>query len=94
MNLFVSNISHSVNDGALRDLFSEIGQVTSVKIINDKYTGQSRGFGFVEMGSEADGQEAIKKLSNANFFGRNLVVSVARPKTDSRSSAASYFVKY
>ena len=94
MNLFVSNISHSVTDNALKELFSAIGEVTSAKIISDKFTGQSRGFGFVEMSNDADGQEAINKLGNADFFGRSLSVSVARPKTDSRPSRDSRFNKY
>jgi RNA recognition motif-containing protein len=81
MNLFVANISRTVQEDALRALFSEFGEVTSVKIIGDKYTGESKGFGFVEMSSENQGLEAIKKLTNAEFFGKKLVVSKARPKT-------------
>jgi RNA recognition motif-containing protein len=81
MNLFVTNISHSVKEDALKALFSEFGEVTSVKIIGDKYTGQSKGFGFVEMVDEAQGLNAITKLTNAEFFGRRLVVAKARPKT-------------
>jgi RNA recognition motif-containing protein len=81
MNLFVANISHSVKEDALKSLFTEFGEVSSVKIINDKYTGESKGFGFVEMLNDNEALEAIKKLTNANFFGRNLVVSKARPKT-------------
>jgi RNA recognition motif-containing protein len=81
MNLFVANISNSVKDDALKALFSEFGEVTSVKIINDKFTGQSKGFGFVEMSNDSQALDAIQKLTNANFFGKNLVVSKARPKT-------------
>jgi len=81
MNLFVANISRSVKDDALKALFAEFGEVTSVKIINDKYTGESKGFGFVEMRNDTQALDAIKKLTNANFFGRNLIVSKARPKT-------------
>ena len=80
MNLFVANISREVKDEALKALFSEFGEVTSVKIVNDKYTGESKGFGFVEMRNDNQALEAIKKLTNANFFGKNLVVSKARPK--------------
>jgi RNA recognition motif-containing protein len=82
MNLFVTNISHTVNEAALQALFSKLGQVLSVKIIADKYTGQSRGFGFVEMPVETEALDAIKKLTNAEFFGRKLTVSKARPKTE------------
>ena len=81
MNLFVANISRTVNEDALKALFSEFGQVQSVKIIGDKYTGESKGFGFVDMNDDTNALAAIKKLTNAEFFGRKLVVSRARPKT-------------
>ncbi len=83
MNLFVANISKSVKNDALQALFAEFGEVLSAKIITDKYTGESKGFGFVEMENDAQAMEAIKKLTNADFFGRSLVVSKARPKTSS-----------
>ena len=82
MNLFIANIDRSVKEDALRSLFTEFGEVTSVKIINDKFTGESKGFGFVEMLNDSEAQNALTKLMNANFFGRNLVVSKARPKVD------------
>jgi RNA recognition motif-containing protein len=81
MNLFVANISRTVKDDALKALFAEFGEVTSATIINDKVTGESKGFGFVEMANDSQALDAIKKLTNASFFGRNLVVSKARPKT-------------
>jgi RNA recognition motif-containing protein len=81
MNLFVGNINKTVKDDALRALFSEFGEVTSVKILIDKSTGESKGFGFVEMPNEHQAHEAIGKLTNAEFFGRKLSVSKARPKT-------------
>lgn len=81
MNLFVANISRTVKEDALQALFSEFGQVSSVKIVGDKYTGESKGFGFVDMVNESQAMEAIKKLTNAEFFGRKLIVSKARPKT-------------
>lgn len=80
MHLFVTNISRTVNEDALKALFSKIGQVLSVKIIGDKYTGESKGFGFIEMPVETEALDAIRKLSNAEFFGRKLIVSKARPK--------------
>jgi RNA recognition motif-containing protein len=80
MNLFVGNISRTVKDDALRALFSEFGEVTSVKILTDKYSGESKGFGFVDMLHEMQAMEAMRKLTNAEFFGRKLVVSKARPK--------------
>lgn len=81
MNLFVSNISHVVGENALQALFSEFGEVNSVKIINDKQTGQSKGFGFVEMLNDHEAFIAIEKLSRASFFGKSLIVSKARPKS-------------
>jgi RNA recognition motif-containing protein len=81
MNLFVANISRTVNDDALRSLFEKFGEVASVKIVADKFTGDSKGFGFVEMPDEIQASDAIEKLTNAEFFGRRLVVSKARPKT-------------
>jgi RNA recognition motif-containing protein len=81
MNLFVTNISRAVKEDALKALFSEFGEVTSCKIINDKYTGESKGFGFIDMVNDTHALDAIKRLTNANFFGKNLLVSRARPKT-------------
>jgi len=80
MNLFVSNISKIVRDEALKALFSEFGEVISAKILTDKLTGESRGFGFVDMASEQHAQEAMRKLTHAEFFGSKLMVSKARPK--------------
>jgi RNA recognition motif-containing protein len=88
MNLFVSNISKKANEEALRLLFEEFGEVSSAKIITDKFTRESRGFGFVEMNNDADAKVAIQQLSNAEFFGRSLSVSEARPKTDRPSGEA------
>lgn len=81
MNLFVSNISHSVKNDELRLLFQKIGEVTSVKIINDKYTGESKGFGFVDMRDDTQALEAIEKLTNTDLGGRKLVVAKAKEKT-------------
>lgn len=82
MNLFVANISRNVNQDALKALFGEFGEISSVKVVSDKYTGASKGFGFVEMPNDSEAFEAINKLNNANFFGKNLVVSKARPNTN------------
>jgi RNA recognition motif-containing protein len=81
MNLFVANLNREVNEVALKSLFSEFGEVSSVKIITDRSTGFSKGFGFVEMSDDQEAMVAIKKLTNSAFFGKNLVVSKARPKT-------------
>jgi len=81
MNLFVANVSHEVNEDALKALFSEFGEVTTVKIVTDRLTGNSKGFGFVEMPNDQSALDAIKRLTHASFFGKSLVVSKARPKT-------------
>ena len=80
MNLFVTNINRTVTDDALRALFAEFGEVTSAKIVKDKTTGESKGFGFVEMRNDHEATMAMKRLSNANFFDRNLLVSKAHHK--------------
>lgn len=81
MNLFVTNINRAVTDDALKALFVEFGKVASVKIMADKYTGESKGFGFVDMPDDREAMEAIQKLTNAHFFGSRLRVSKARPRT-------------
>jgi RNA recognition motif-containing protein len=80
MNIYVSNLSFHTTDEDLKTMFSKYGAVTSVKIIFDRLTNRSRGFGFIEMANEAEGQEAIKMLNNKDIQGRLLSVSVAREK--------------
>jgi len=85
MNLFVGNLSTDVNDDDLRQAFEVYGQVSSAKIIVDRYSGDSRGFGFVEMPGNDDALEAIRQLNGQDIKGGKLVVSEARPKkTNSR----------
>ena len=80
MNMYVSNLSFHTADDDLRKLFEQFGSVSSAKVINDRETGRSRGFGFVEMDSEAEAKEAIKGLNNKEVEGRPMSVSVAREK--------------
>lgn len=82
MNIYVANIPFKANDDELRALFEEFGEVQSAKIIMDKFTGRSRGFGFVEMPNDAEGQEAIAQLHDADFKGMALVVNEARPREE------------
>lgn len=89
MNLYVANLSQDVNDEDLRKTFEVYGQVTSAKVITDRYSGDSRGFGFVEMPVKTEGLEAISGLNSQEIKGRNLVVSEARPKRDNRRSSRS-----
>lgn len=79
-NLFVGSLPFSVTDDALGQLFAQYGQVQSANIIKDKYTGQSRGFGFVEMSTDEEALKAIEKLNGFNMEGRNIVVKEALPK--------------
>ena len=80
MNMYVSNLSFHTGDDDLRKLFEQFGAVSSAKVINDRETGRSRGFGFVEMESEAEAKEAIKGLNNKEIEGRSMSVSVAKEK--------------
>lgn len=88
MNLYVGNLSKDVNDDDLRKAFEVYGQVSSAKVITDRYSGESRGFGFVEMPASNEGLEAISGLNRQEVKGRNLVVSEARPKRDNRGSGS------
>ncbi len=79
-NLFVGSLPFSITEDALKQLFVQYGQVLSVKIISDRYSGQSRGFGFVEMAIDEEAKKAIEKLNGSSFEGRNIVVKEALPK--------------
>jgi RNA recognition motif-containing protein len=81
MNIYVGNIPYKTSEDDLGNLFAEFGDVTSVKIIQDKFTGRSKGFGFVEMNDDA-GQSAIDALDGFEHNGRNLRVTKANPRTE------------
>jgi len=78
--LYVGGLPFSVTDGKLQEIFSEYGYVESARVISDKFTGQSRGFGFVEMGSGIEAQKAISSLNGTDFEGRRLTVNEAKPQ--------------
>lgn len=80
--LFVGNISWDATDEDLKNLFAAHGEVVSARVVTDKFTGRSRGFGFVEMGSDEDAQKAIDALDGGDFMGRPIAVNVARPKEE------------
>lgn len=80
--LFVGGLPFAMNDQALNDLFSPHGQVVSAQVITDKFSGRSRGFGFVEMTNDEEAQTAIQALNGSNVEGRQIVVSVARPREE------------
>ena len=82
MNIYVGNLSFEVTTEDLRQAFEAYGEVASANVIRDKYSGQSRGFGFVEMPNDDEGQTAIKNLNGKELSGRQIKVSEARPRAD------------
>jgi len=81
MKLYVGNLSYEVTDADLRDAFSAHGQVTSAEVVKDKYSGQSKGFGFVEMPSQQEANAAMQALNGNDLKGRSINVNEARPRT-------------
>lgn len=84
MTIYVGNLSFQMKDDDLKNTFAEFGNVTSAKVISDKYSGRSKGFGFVEMDNDAAGKAAIEALNGKEVQGRPLRVNEARPKEDNR----------
>ncbi|MEE3288377.1 MAG: RNA-binding protein [Pseudomonadota bacterium] len=82
MNIYVGNLSYNLTEDDLRALFAEFGDVTSAKLIMDRYTGQSKGFGFVEMSDDDAAQKAIDELNGRDVSGRSLTVNKARPREE------------
>ncbi len=80
MNIYAGNLSYDISEDDLKGAFEEFGEVTSAKIISDRYNGRSKGFGFVEMPSSEEGKAAIEALAGKELAGRALVVNEARPK--------------
>jgi RNA recognition motif-containing protein len=87
MNIYVGNLSFDVNEEDLHKAFEEFGKIASVNLIKDKYSGQSRGFGFVEMSDKADAQSAVKGLNGKELKGRALSVNEARPRSEGRGGS-------
>ena len=82
MNVYVGNLAYQVTDGDLRAAFESYGEVSSASVITDKFTHESKGFGFVEMPRQADAETAIKELNGTDLKGRTLTVNQARPRSD------------
>ena len=82
MNIYVSNLSFNVQDEDLRSYFADYGEVSSAKVITDRETGRSRGFGFVEMPDNAAAQKAIDELNGATVDGRSIKISEAKPREE------------
>jgi RNA recognition motif-containing protein len=82
MNIYVGNLSRDVSEAELKEAFQAYGEIQSCNIIKDKFTGESRGFGFVEMPNKEEADKAIAELNGKDLKGRNLTVNEARPRTD------------
>jgi len=79
MNIYVGNLNYNLKEDELQELFGQYGEVTSVKIITDKFTGRAKGFGFVEMANDDEAQKAMDELDGKDVGGRNIKVNQARP---------------
>jgi RNA recognition motif-containing protein len=80
--LYVGNLPYSVTEGELRDMFSQVGEIADAAVVTDRYTGQSKGFAFVEMATDEGAQAAIQRFDGQDMGGRQLVVNEARPRDD------------
>ncbi len=90
MNIYVGNLPREAKEGDLREAFEAFGEVSSVKIITDRFTGESRGFGFVEMSNSSEAQAAISGLDGKDLKGSNLRVNEARPRRDDRRGGGGF----
>ena len=88
MNIYVGNLSYSVTEDDLKAAFAEFGKVETVKIITDKFSGQSKGFGFVEMPDKGEAQAALESLNGKDLKGRDLNINEAKPRTGDRSGGS------
>ena len=82
MNLYISNLSYNISDEDLRQLFADYGEITSAKVIMDRETGRSRGFGFVELSDDEIAKKAIEELNQASYDGKVINITEARPRED------------
>ena len=90
MNIYVGNLPYSVTEEMLRQVFSQSGEVSVVRIITDVYSGRPKGFAFVEMPNQTEAQRAIKELNSHTLDGRNIIVNEARPKTERPQRVSRY----
>ena len=90
MNIFVGKLPYAVTSDYLKEIFEEYGEVSSAKVIIDRDTGRCKGFGFVEMDDDDEGQTAINELNGAEIDGRTIVVNKARPREDNRGGGGGY----
>jgi len=90
MNIYVGNLSYDVSEEELTEAFGAFGQVTSAKIVKDKFTGNSKGFGFVEMPEKSEAEAAISSMNGQELKGRTLAVNEARPRTERRPRSGGF----
>jgi RNA recognition motif-containing protein len=90
MNIYVGNLPYSVTEDELRNMFAAYGDVSTANIITDKYSGESKGFGFVEMPRQSDAEEAIKALNGSSVKGRSIKVNQARPRNERPARGPRY----
>ena len=90
MNIYVGNLPYSVTDSDLRETFSQFGEVSQVNLIADKFTGDSKGFGFVEMDNNSHADAAIKGLNGTDLKGRDITVNQAKPRAERPSRGPRY----
>ncbi len=90
MNIYVGNLPYSVTEDELRDVFAEFGEVSSANVIMDRFSGQSKGFGFVEMPNNSEADEAIKALNESSLKGRNIKVNQAKPRGERPQRRSRY----
>jgi len=90
VKLYVGNLSYQTTEDDLRQVFQEFGQVASINIITDKYSGDSKGFGFVEMDNKDEANEAMSNLNDTELNGRNIKVNEAKPRTENRGGGGGY----
>lgn len=92
MNIFIGNLNYNLTEDDIRDIFEEYGELNSVKVISDKFTGRSKGFGFVEMSNDEEAKKAIEELNGAEVEGRSIVVNESiEKKRDSRGGGGGGF---
>ena len=90
MNIYVGNLSHEATEDNLKEAFEAFGEVNTVRLIKDNFTGRSKGFGFVDMPTKSEAQAAIEGLNGKDFKGRSLKVSEARPRSEGRRGGARH----
>ena len=90
MNLYISNLSYNISDEDLRLLFADYGEITSAKVIMDRETGRSRGFGFVELSDDELAKKAIEELNQASYDGKVINITEARPREDRGNRGGGY----